>query len=205
MKPLDKQGRRLFGQTWDRVHHYGTQLVALGYVEHAEKSNLFVRSYRSAQFYADLRGSNVVAIWQDRRPLFYWRFRRDLDRPTAQRIISIEAARTAPVPIRLSLDLDQASMELLTEVDPSLFARSEPARVPPAPVPGAPPPARARDRLSEALDRSTGELVPASARSAGGSHLVCPACQQAVRRRWDPHSDRYYFHHLHRPCLMESS
>jgi hypothetical protein len=204
VRPYDKQDRPLFGETWDRVHHYGTQLLALGYTEHAQKPNLFVRKYRRLDFYADLRGSNIIPIWNDPRPMFYWRFKRQHDPRVAPRVVSIEATRLAPMPIRLSHRPTIETLELLANVDHTLFERPEPARVPPAPVPGAPRPEDTRSHLYEAVRPSTGEFISASAKSAGATHLVCPDCRGAVQRRWDSNQDRYVFRHLGKDCVPET-
>lgn len=197
MRPYDKQGRPLYGETWDRVDHYGTQLEMVGYQEHRAKANLFVRAYQSVHFYADLRGTALIPLWRDSRPLFYWHFRRPTDDLTARRMIVIEATRLAPIPIRLTLAPDAESLRMLEVRDHELFARPRPQRVPPARVPGAPVPMELRDRLPEAVVRSTGELVHVSM-SGTGDDLICPACRETVRRCWN--GVNHYFQHAGRSC-----
>lgn len=198
MKPLDRRGRPLYGETWDRVYFYGSQLVALGYRESERKPNLFVRSYASVTFFGDLRGSSHIAPWEDPRPLLYWQFREATEPRRAGRMIAIEAVRTAPLPIRLTWRPTEETLEELREVDRRHFERIEPVNVPPALAPSGP---RPRGQLMEALDRSTGELIPADA-DPPGKKLFC-FCGQQVRRRWDLDSNRFYFDHPRGSCEFD--
>lgn len=81
MKPIDKLGRPIYGRTWERITNLGRLLVQAGYEEHGAKPNLFVRRDHvdgmECRFYADLRGTDVVPIWEDSNPLFYAFFRPD--------------------------------------------------------------------------------------------------------------------------------
>lgn len=203
MRPIDKRGNRLFGETWDRVYYYGGLLLARGYVEHNAKPNLFLCRYRSVTFWADLRGTDVVRIWRDRRPIFWWQFPGEPP-PHAPNMITIEAARLAPIPLRLSYRPNEASVEVVRGVDPALFERDEPARVPRAAVHAHAPPRRAAHAF-EALDSRTGELVSSSARRAGAGHLLCVNCRGTVSRAWDHDTDRFYFEHSRPLCTEMTS
>lgn len=196
MRPIDKRGNRLFGETWDRVYYYGGLLLARGYVEHNAKPNLFACRYRWVTFWADLRGTGVVRIWRDRRPIFWWQFPGEPP-PHAPNMITIEAARLAPIPLRLSHRPNEGSV--VRGVDTALFEREEPARVPTAPVLAHVPTQRVAQTF-EALDSRTGELVSSSARRAGAGHLLCVNCRGTVRRAWNHDADRFYFEHSRPTC-----
>jgi hypothetical protein len=197
VKALDRWGRPLSGETWDRVHYYGTQLLGYGYWESTTKPNLFVRGYSSATFFADLGGTRYVRIAEDSRPLFYWKLAPALDPDRAGRMIAIEGARLAPIPVRLSSMADGEHAELLIQVDREQFQRPEPTVVPAAPMATA---FRYRPQLFEALDTGTGELIPSGDRTAARPYLRCPHCQVRVARAWDGGLDRYAFTHPRTHC-----
>ncbi len=77
MKPVDKLGRPVYGRTWQKLVQTGNRLIKAGYDEKDAKPNLFVRRIEaprhgvSGSYYADLRGTNTVPIWENPDPLFY--------------------------------------------------------------------------------------------------------------------------------------
>ncbi len=74
MKPVDKRGRPIYGKTWDTILAHGHNLLRLGYREARSKPNLFFRKAEEGVCFADLRGTDIIAIWEDPRPMFYARF-----------------------------------------------------------------------------------------------------------------------------------
>ncbi len=74
----DKFGGRIYSdEVWSRMLATGKKLEELAYTESKNKPNLFYSKREYGIFYADMRGSDVVAIWDDPRPLFYWQFNED--------------------------------------------------------------------------------------------------------------------------------
>lgn len=102
MEPIDKFGRQIYPHIFRRLQETGCKLAALGYTERPQKPNLFSCRYNQVTFYADLRGTREVAIWEDTRPLFYWFFR---DPPpemqVRQRMVKIEWVRLSLIGLRL--------------------------------------------------------------------------------------------------------
>lgn len=70
MEPVDKFGRGIFGVAWFRLCENGRMLKNAGYSE-TKKPNLFIRYDSGFRLYADMRGTDVIPIWDDTRPLFY--------------------------------------------------------------------------------------------------------------------------------------
>lgn len=52
-------------------------LLRSGYKEAKDKKNLFYRKNELGCFFADMRGTSMVPIWQDSRPLFYYSFKKE--------------------------------------------------------------------------------------------------------------------------------
>jgi len=79
----------------------------MGYSESRTKPNLFYKVLRQGCLYADMRGTEEVPIWQDTRPLFYWRFSSETPMWERRRIIKIElsALFEAKCPCRLSFNV----------------------------------------------------------------------------------------------------
>ena len=68
----DRYGRGLYPGTVAKVKRVAGRLCDAGYRESRRKPGLFYRDAWGCVWFADLRGSNVVPIWDDQRPLFYW-------------------------------------------------------------------------------------------------------------------------------------
>jgi len=69
----NKDGRPIFSETtWRKLLETGKKLEALGYVELSHKQNLFSRKVDHGYIYADLRGTEIVPIWDDPIPLLYF-------------------------------------------------------------------------------------------------------------------------------------
>lgn len=88
MKPLDKFGALIYPKAYDKMLGYGRVLKAHGYTESSGKPNLFYKhdgkayfygthQYTVVTFFADMRGTQEVAIWEDPSPLFYVQFTND--------------------------------------------------------------------------------------------------------------------------------
>jgi len=69
----NKDGRPIFSETtWRRLLDQGKKLESLGYVELSHKQNLFSRRIDHGFIYADLRGTDILPIWDDPVPLLYF-------------------------------------------------------------------------------------------------------------------------------------
>jgi hypothetical protein len=102
MEPIDKFGRTLYPHVFRRLQETGRKLTTLGYAERPKKPNLFSCRYSQVTFYADMRGTREVAIWEDTRPLFYWFFKAPPpDMEVRQRMVKIEWVRLGSVGLRL--------------------------------------------------------------------------------------------------------
>lgn len=72
----------------------GKRLTKLGYRESSKKANLFYRKTPDGDvFFADMRGTEEVPIWEEPRPLFYWRISSTDRRWLTTRIIKQEFKR----------------------------------------------------------------------------------------------------------------
>src|SRR5208283_5049859 len=69
----NKDGRPILSETtWRKLLDTGKKLEALGYTELSLKQNLFSRKVNHGYIYADLRGTEVVPIWDQPVPLLYF-------------------------------------------------------------------------------------------------------------------------------------
>lgn len=88
-----------------RLNVIGKQLVALGYRDTPGKPGLFVRKCPGVTFYADMRGTEVVRIWEDPRPLMYhFPASAATAAATSSRMLLIEWMRLAGVPRRVAFE-----------------------------------------------------------------------------------------------------
>jgi len=73
MIPVDKFGRPIYGKVFTRLKRQGAVLEENGYRESQKKPNLFYRKDPSCgMFFADMRGTEDIPVWEDTSPLFYW-------------------------------------------------------------------------------------------------------------------------------------
>jgi hypothetical protein len=81
----DKYGKPIYPYIFEILKKQGDILVSVGYIESKNKPNLFYRKDEFTEngfcviviFFADMRSSEVVPIWEDTNPLFYWKFEAD--------------------------------------------------------------------------------------------------------------------------------
>jgi hypothetical protein len=74
MIPFDKFGAPIFQSRYARLQENGKILLSMGYFESRKSPNLFCKELPQGWVYADMRGTKEVPIWEDTRPLFYWKF-----------------------------------------------------------------------------------------------------------------------------------
>jgi hypothetical protein len=91
MKPVDKFGNPIYAKTYEMMLGFGCLLTKHGYVESFEKPNLFYRKAEDGTVYfADMRGTDIVAIWEDPSPLFYAQFPDNMPYWQRSRLASME-------------------------------------------------------------------------------------------------------------------
>lgn len=93
LKPIDKFGNSIYHKTWDEMRKNAHKLLTFGYVESSSKHNLFLRKHGKGIFFADMRGTEEVKIWEDPCPLVYYRFSEDVLDWEKRRIIKYELRR----------------------------------------------------------------------------------------------------------------
>lgn len=89
MKALDKFGHEIYPSVYNKMLNYSRVLKVHGYIESSRKPNLFYKHNGEAHFYnsiagrrecttvtffADMRGTKEVPIWENPSPLFYVKF-----------------------------------------------------------------------------------------------------------------------------------
>ena len=78
MQRIDKFGRRIFSNNvWSQLRSIGKKLAELGYIESVNKPNLFYIKMDFGFFFADMRGTEIIPIWDAPVPLLYWSFNYD--------------------------------------------------------------------------------------------------------------------------------
>ncbi|MHA1962714.1 MAG: hypothetical protein ACW99U_21200 [Candidatus Thorarchaeota archaeon] len=90
MEPKDKFGNPIYPKTWKEMCRKAQVLLSSGYVESSSKPNLFLQKHENGVFFADMRGTEAVMIWEDPCPLFYWRFSEKTPKWKQRRIIKHE-------------------------------------------------------------------------------------------------------------------
>ena len=84
MKPKDKFGRPIYAQTFGILQRIGKKLLKHGWKESQSKPNLFYIKFEDTIVFADMRGTDVIPIWEEPSPLLYetgkipWKRRRVL-------------------------------------------------------------------------------------------------------------------------------
>ncbi len=73
VQPYDKFGKRIYPNIFHKLQETGDKLLTLGYDESSKKPNLFYLNKGNITFFADMRGTEQVQIWEDTRPLIYWK------------------------------------------------------------------------------------------------------------------------------------
>lgn len=74
MKPIDKFGKNIYPHIFKIIISHGKVLSSLGYRESKSKPNLFFHNTSKITFFADMRGSDEIKIWENTAPLFYWQW-----------------------------------------------------------------------------------------------------------------------------------
>lgn len=94
MEPLDKFGNPIYPTAFNILLGIGNRLRKLGYKESANKHNLFYNKSRDGNlFFADMRGTEEVPVWESLSPLFYWKAVSSKEKWLVRRIIKQEFNR----------------------------------------------------------------------------------------------------------------
>ena len=99
MEAIDKFGNKIYYTTYSRMLTYGLLLKKAGYVESYNKPNLFYKHTNEVTFFADMRGTDVVKIWENTEPLFYCKFEDNVPLWKQERLVNAEHL---PCPVRSS-------------------------------------------------------------------------------------------------------
>jgi len=105
MKPVDKFGNRIHSSIFETLSTYGDRLSKLGYDESRTKPNLFYHSPTGdVAFFMDMRGTSVIDVTENTKPLFYWNIELSMPNWAKRRLLKEERERLAEhgVPLRLS-------------------------------------------------------------------------------------------------------
>lgn len=92
MKPEDKFGHPICPATYTKMRKFAEKLIQFSYIEASQKQNLFYKKAKGVVFFADMRGTEEVPIWDDPRPLLYIKFETDLPEWEKRRIFRQEYA-----------------------------------------------------------------------------------------------------------------
>jgi hypothetical protein len=71
MKPEDKFGNPIYPHIFAVLQRYGSYLESSGWRESKNKPNLFWKSFNGISVFADMRGTDIVKIWEDPCPMIY--------------------------------------------------------------------------------------------------------------------------------------
>jgi len=113
VEPRDKFGRPIYPHVYAKMKQYGEDLLRAGYREAAKKPNLFHFWAGPVVFFADMRGTMMVPIWEDMTPLLYWSFRTSLPLRARQICVYIEWRRLLALGVhpRLSFECNPGDNE----------------------------------------------------------------------------------------------
>ena len=91
MIPEDKFGNPIYEHIYKILLQNARCLLSVGYKESKAKPNLFFRNDdKRVVFFADMRSSEVVPIWEDTSPLFYYQFNAEMPDWEKRRILNEE-------------------------------------------------------------------------------------------------------------------
>jgi len=90
MQPIDKYGKPIYQHIYTVLKRNAAKLIDNGYNESYNKPNLFLKKIPEGCFFADMRSSDVVSIWEDTRPLFYRQFEDNISFWRRRRLIKQE-------------------------------------------------------------------------------------------------------------------
>ena len=127
IQPFDKFGNSIYSHVFQTLLSIGEKLIDIGYSESIQKPNLFfsVRKFEwkdtiyECCFFADMRGTEIIKIWQEPVPLF-WLDARKIPSWIASRMKSEELGRLkeADIPYRFSYESYFSIADPSVDIDP---------------------------------------------------------------------------------------
>ncbi len=115
----DKFGKKLFGNTRDRVWASGRRLLGAGFRQALDKPYLFYLRLPEVVVFANMGGTYEVAIWADPRPLLHWKFHTKPSRAIIRGVGRF--LRMREVPTRLSFEEEWLRSDPLFDTGPPEF------------------------------------------------------------------------------------
>ena len=113
MEPVDKFGRKINLQIFNRLCNIGLKLNKLGYKESKRKPNLFYRKFEGGFIFADMRGTEMIPIWESPEPIIDFKFDSNIQEWQQVRIREkeLEMFRNNIVPWRFTYEEDEHWMD----------------------------------------------------------------------------------------------
>ncbi len=71
MQPIDLKGRQIFPNCYIKLVRIGKILEGMGWRESKKTPNLFYKEFADLMVFADMRGTEIVPIWEDSCPMIY--------------------------------------------------------------------------------------------------------------------------------------
>lgn len=87
MIPQDKYGNPIYPHIFEKMKKNAKVLMMFGFKESKNKPNLFYLNTDDAVFFADMRSSEIIPIWEDTRPLMYCKFEKEYPEWKQRRIV----------------------------------------------------------------------------------------------------------------------
>lgn len=78
MIPQDKFGRRIYPSVFKVLCEIRDNLTKIGYIEAIRKPNLFYKKTEEGIFFADMRSTNEIPIWDDPCPMVWFNFDKNI-------------------------------------------------------------------------------------------------------------------------------
>ena len=113
MEPIDKFGRKIYLQVFNRLSNIGVKLNYLGYKEANQKPNLFYKTFEGGRIFADMRGTEMIPIWECPEPLLYFDFNSNIQEWQQVRIKENEIQQLDEnlIPWRFTYEEDESWMD----------------------------------------------------------------------------------------------
>ena len=91
----DKSGKNIYPSVFNKIQKNGTILIKCGYTESVAKPNLFYKKISDGIFFADMRGTEEVPIWESTAPAFWGNLDKNIEKWNKRRILLVEIKHLA--------------------------------------------------------------------------------------------------------------
>jgi hypothetical protein len=71
LKPIDIKGRPIYSRVFSILQKYGAVLLDMQWTESFDKPNLFRKDFQGLMVFADMRGTEIISIWDEPYPYLY--------------------------------------------------------------------------------------------------------------------------------------